>query len=50
VTFRLAPKGVTGANPAFDVTPHQYITAIITEKDIILEPYTGMLKKYLGLQ
>jgi len=29
---RLAPKGVTAANPAFDVTPHKYITAIITEK------------------
>ena len=27
------------ANPAFDVTPHRYITAIITEKGIIREPY-----------
>ncbi|MFC1957559.1 S-methyl-5-thioribose-1-phosphate isomerase [Chloroflexota bacterium] len=27
------------ANPAFDVTPHRYITAIITERGIIREPY-----------
>jgi len=27
------------SNPAFDVTPHKYITAIITEKGIIREPF-----------
>jgi methylthioribose-1-phosphate isomerase len=42
---RLAPKGVTAANPAFDVTPHRYITAIITEKNIIRKPYLRRLKK-----
>jgi methylthioribose-1-phosphate isomerase len=36
---RIAPEGVTAANPAFDVTPHKYISAIITEKGIIREPY-----------
>ena len=36
----IAPEGVRAANPAFDVTPHSYITAIITEKGIIREPYT----------
>jgi len=36
----IAPEGVKAANPAFDVTPHSYITAIITEKGIIREPYT----------
>jgi len=30
----IAPEGVTAANPAFDITPHDYISAIITEKDI----------------
>ncbi len=35
----VAPEGVSAANPAFDVTPHPYITAIITEKGIIKEPY-----------
>jgi methylthioribose-1-phosphate isomerase len=31
---RTAPEGIRVANPAFDVTPHEYITAIITEKGI----------------
>jgi methylthioribose-1-phosphate isomerase len=47
--IRLAPKGVEAANPAFDVTPHQYITAIITEKGIIRKPYLRGLKKLLGV-
>jgi len=33
----IAPVGVAAANPAFDVTPHRYITAIITEKGVIRE-------------
>jgi methylthioribose-1-phosphate isomerase len=41
---RLAPKGVTAANPAFDITPHKYITAIITEKGIIRKPSISNLK------
>ena len=40
----IAPEGITAANPAFDVTPHSYITAIITEKGIIREPYTKGLR------
>jgi len=35
----IAPEGIRAANPAFDVTSHSYITAIITEKGIIREPY-----------
>ncbi|MGB2815008.1 MAG: S-methyl-5-thioribose-1-phosphate isomerase [Dehalococcoidales bacterium] len=35
----IAPEGVAVQNPAFDVTPHQYITAIIMEKGIIKEPF-----------
>ncbi len=35
----IAPEGTQAANPAFDVTPHHYITVIITEKGIIREPY-----------
>ncbi len=41
----IAPEGVDAANPAFDVTPHRYITAIITERGIIKEPYGGELKE-----
>jgi len=39
-----APTGTPAANPAFDVTPHKYISAIITEKGIIREPYTEGIK------
>lgn len=35
----VAPEGVQAANPAFDVTAHSYVTAIITEKGIIREHY-----------
>ncbi len=44
---RIAPANVPAANPAFDVTPHHYITAIITEKGIGREPYTQILKELL---
>jgi methylthioribose-1-phosphate isomerase len=43
----VAPQGVRVANPAFDVTPHQYITAIITEKGIVARPFGYRLKKLL---
>jgi methylthioribose-1-phosphate isomerase len=35
----IAPEGIEVANPAFDITPHQYITAIITERGIIRKPF-----------
>jgi methylthioribose-1-phosphate isomerase len=44
----IAPDGVGVANPAFDITPHYYISAIITEKGIIREPYVERLGKLLG--
>ena len=40
----IAPEGIEAANPAFDVTPHRLITAIITEKGIIREPYGEGIK------
>jgi methylthioribose-1-phosphate isomerase len=40
---RIAPHGVEVANPAFDVTPHRYISAIITEQGILREPYSECL-------
>jgi methylthioribose-1-phosphate isomerase len=43
--IRIAPEGVKAANPAFDVTPHCYISAIITEKGIAKEPYVEKLKR-----
>ena len=35
----VAPEGIRVRNPAFDVTPHQLVTAIITEQGIIREPF-----------
>jgi methylthioribose-1-phosphate isomerase len=40
----VTPEGVAAANPAFDVTPHRYVTAIITERGIARPPYTESLR------
>ncbi len=42
---RIAPRGVPVLNPAFDVTPHRYIHAIITEKGIVQKPFARNMKK-----
>lgn len=39
----IAPAGIHVANPAFDVTPHTYVTAIITEKGVARPPYDQTL-------
>ena len=44
---RLAPEGINVHNPAFDVTPHELITAIITDKGVAREPYTESLRKLI---
>ena len=41
---QLGPEGVNVHNPAFDVTPHQFITAIITDKGVARPPYIKSLK------
>jgi methylthioribose-1-phosphate isomerase len=41
----IAPEGVEATNPAFDVTPHRYVSAIITETGIIRRPYRAGLKQ-----
>lgn len=43
---RMAPEGVKVFNPAFDVTDHELITAIVTEHGIARGPFTESLKKY----
>ncbi|TRZ74255.1 MAG: S-methyl-5-thioribose-1-phosphate isomerase [Deltaproteobacteria bacterium] len=37
--IRVAPEGVQVYNPAFDVTPNRYITAIVTEAGVVFPPY-----------
>lgn len=41
---RIAPEGVEVYNPAFDVTPHRYVTGIITEQGICYPPFAKSLK------
>jgi methylthioribose-1-phosphate isomerase len=42
---QIAPDGVLVENPAFDVTPERYITAIITERGIAQPPYVQSLQQ-----
>jgi methylthioribose-1-phosphate isomerase len=42
------PEGVQVRNPAFDITPHSYIGAIITERGIARPPYTQTLRALAG--
>jgi methylthioribose-1-phosphate isomerase len=42
-----APSGIKVYNPAFDITEHSLITAIITDKGIIRPPYLTNIKKIL---
>jgi len=41
---RIVPDGVSVFNPAFDVTPNQFVTAIITERGVAQPPYEESLK------
>ena len=45
---QMAPDGVLVENPAFDVTPNQYVTAIVTERGIARAPYAETLKELAG--
>src|SRR5690348_12461251 len=41
----VTPEGVSIENPAFDVTPAKYVSAIVTERGIARAPYQESLKK-----
>ena len=45
---QMVPEGVQVENPAFDVTPAQYVTAIVTERGIARAPYGEALAKLAG--
>jgi methylthioribose-1-phosphate isomerase len=45
---RMTPQAARTRNPAFDVTPHRYVTGIITEKGIAKPPYTESLAALFG--
>ncbi|HEY4690942.1 MAG TPA: S-methyl-5-thioribose-1-phosphate isomerase [Anaerolineae bacterium] len=42
---RIAPVGVKVGNPAFDVTPHRYVTGIVTENGIAYPPFELSLRR-----
>src|ERR1700740_239262 len=44
----VTPEGVQVENPAFDVTPAKYVTAIITERGIARTPYEDSLRRLAG--
>jgi methylthioribose-1-phosphate isomerase len=41
---RIVPEGVPVLHPAFDVTPHSLVTAIVTERGIARDPYEASLQ------
>jgi methylthioribose-1-phosphate isomerase len=47
---QLGPEGVAAFNPAFDITPAKYISAIITEKGVLKSPYRGSIRDLFGAQ
>ncbi|HEU4797811.1 MAG TPA: S-methyl-5-thioribose-1-phosphate isomerase, partial [bacterium] len=42
---RLVPEGVAVMNPAFDITPHHLVTAIVTDAGVASPPYTRSLRE-----
>jgi methylthioribose-1-phosphate isomerase len=47
---RLTPEGTRAANPAFDITPAKYITAIVTEKGVAYPPFGKSLASLVDQQ
>jgi methylthioribose-1-phosphate isomerase len=45
---QMAPDGTQVENPAFDVTPHRYVTAIVTERGVARAPYEESLRKLVS--
>jgi len=43
----IAPPGTRARNPAFDITPARYVTAIITERGIAYPPYEESLGRWV---
>ena len=45
--YFIAPPKVKVYNPAFDITPHRYITAIVTERGVVRKPFGKNLKRII---
>jgi methylthioribose-1-phosphate isomerase len=46
--LRWAPEGVRVANPAFDITPAELVTGLITERGVIARPDRGQIERLVG--
>jgi methylthioribose-1-phosphate isomerase len=46
--IRIVPDGVSVFNPAFDVTPHEFVTAIITDRGVAQPPYIKSLARLMS--
>jgi len=46
----VAPQGAHARNPAFDVTPHQLLTGLVTEKGIVYPPFRVNLPRLMTQQ
>jgi methylthioribose-1-phosphate isomerase len=45
---RIAPEGARVRNPAFDITPHRYVTAIVTERGVARPPFGESLPRLVA--
>jgi methylthioribose-1-phosphate isomerase len=45
---RMAPEGIAVRNPAFDITPHRYVSAIVCERGVARPPYLESLRALAG--
>jgi methylthioribose-1-phosphate isomerase len=43
--LKLGPAGVKALNPAFDITPCRYVTAIVTERGVVRPPYRSEIRR-----
>jgi len=47
-SVRIAPEGAAVRNPAFDVTPNELVTALITDRGVLRPPYVESIRQALG--
>lgn len=45
---RVAPEGMEAANPAFDVTPAELVTALVTERGVLHPPLRESIARVMG--
>jgi methylthioribose-1-phosphate isomerase len=46
----VAPEGTQVQNPAFDVTPNRYVSAIVTERGVARAPYGESLRAFIPIR